>query len=187
MSFTAGQKLDANVAKEALEYYLKLKESGDVSALMYLGAIYEFGGDGVVPDYDKAREFYDESINSDGAVESYYGLARMCYSGKGEPVNYQYAFTLYKHVYREYDDCFAPYILGKMCFNGLGVAEDLDEAEQYFKTSINRGHIYAITELSRLYFRQGKYIKSILLKLKAGMRAFVCSNKPERSPCFRVE
>lgn len=168
----AQKLLNSKSVAKALNAFRELEIEGETESYMYLGAIFEFGGVDLEPNYKKAKYYYDKSVELVGAVESYYGLARLHYFGKGVPINYGQAYYYYKKVYDEYYDSFSPYMIGKMCLYGLGVKKDLDVAENLLLESVNRGHILALSELSVLEKERGNLIQSFLYRLRAGYKAF---------------
>lgn len=131
-----GQKLfNYEDAKKASQIFKELVDKGDNEAYVYLGALYEFGGNNLEIDYVKSKYYYEKSIELVGAVEAYYGLARLYYYGKGVSKDYEESLYIYKKVYNEYEDSFSPYLIGKMYLYGYGVDKDVLMAEKYLRVS----------------------------------------------------
>jgi len=67
----------------ALNELLSLAEEGCNEALSYIGSIYELGGENVDRDYDKAKYYYEKSIQRFGSVAAYLGLVRIHFNSSG--------------------------------------------------------------------------------------------------------
>ena len=55
----------------ALQQCMSLIDDGYAEAYVFAGALYEKGGNGVEPDFSRARFYYEKSVEERGAVEAY--------------------------------------------------------------------------------------------------------------------
>lgn len=161
----------------ALKKFLNLIDDGCYEASAFVGAIYEYGGEGVNRDYIKARFYYEQSVECFGAVEAYLGLIRIYYYGLGIVNDYCKALNLCEILLEENDNKFACFIKGKMYLYGYCVARDFNKSEEYFKRAWEQGYVFGLTYLGILEQYKGNKLKGLILKIKAGFRAFIIARK----------
>jgi len=159
-----------------------LIDDGLDEAYAFVGAIYEFGGKDVKIDYEKARFYYEKSIEKFGAVESYLGLARIYFYGLGVEKDYCKAFELYQVLSEDNDNMFANYMLGKMYVEGLCVDQNYILAKEFFNKSWNKGYVFSLTQIAALEKVLGNRFKSWILRAKAGLKAFFIERKNINDP-----
>jgi TPR repeat protein len=168
-----------------LKEFVNLIDQGCADAYFYAGCIYEDGGGGVEQDLDKARFYYQKSIEESGAVEAYLGLAKFYYYGMGVERDYVRAFEYYKIVDEDTGNVLAQLMLGLMYQHGQGVQKDLTRAREYFRRAIDKGNVYAIQHLAFLEEELGNRLKGIWLRIKAGFLAFNVARKNPKDPRLR--
>lgn len=158
--------------QKALKLAISLIDSGDSYAATLAGAIYEKGGNGIERDYDKALFYYREAVDDSGSVEGWLALGRLHYFGKGVSQDYEKAFYYYSVVDEDTENHIAYLMLGKMYLDGTGVEKNLIKAREYFEKAIKKGAVFGYTYLAILEQEQGYLLKSVFLRLKAGVLAF---------------
>lgn len=89
------QKKDMHI--EAIEYYRKAEEKGDLDATLELG-LYYAEGKYVEKDLKKAFELYKKAAENENDIEAAFYLGRAYYYGAGTEVNDTAAFALLKKV-----------------------------------------------------------------------------------------
>lgn len=161
----------------ALKEFVNLIDEGCKDAYFFAGCIYEEGGGGVKKDLDKALFYYQKAIEETGAVEAYLGLGKFYYYGMGVRQDYVKAFEHYSVVDKDTDNAIAQLMLGKMYQHGQGVKKDLQKARGYYDRAIAKGNVYAIRNLASLEAEEGNPLKSLWLRLEAGLMAFNIGRK----------
>lgn len=169
----------------SLEEFVGLIDVGCADAYFFAGCIYEEGGGGVERDLDKARFYYQKAIEESGAVEAYLGLAKFYHYGMGVKRDYVKAFEYYTIVNQDTGNAIAQLMLGKIHHYGQGTKKDLVKARDYYNLAIAKGNVYAIRGLASLEAEQGNHIKSLWLRLKAGLIAFNIGRKNLRDARLR--
>lgn len=189
---TSNQKLQDAIdcfssesASIALDKFIRLIDEGINESYVFVGAIFEFGGKDVEKDYDKARFYYEQSIERFGAVEAYLGLARIYYHGLGIEPDYCKALEYCEIVAEESDNMYANFMIGKIHMDGLCVEQDLDKAKTYFKRSSDSGYVFGMTYLGLLEQNMGNRIRGWFYRMKAGIIAFFIARKDINSPRIR--
>ena len=158
--------------REALDQTITLIDDGYSHANTLAGVIYEKGGQGVNQDFQKALFYFQMAVDEVGAVEAWLALGRIYYFGKGVPIDYEKAFYYYSVVDEDTENHIAYLMLGKMYLEGTGVEKNLIKAREYFEKAIKKGAVFGYTYLAILEQEQGRILKSIFLRLKAGFLAF---------------
>ena len=170
----------------ALQQCISLIDEGYSEAYVFAGAFYEKGGNGIVPDFSRAKFYYKKSIEERGAIEAYLGLARIYYYGLGGNKDYCKAWSIYEKVARESNNSVANLMLGRMCHDGLCVEKNCDKAKEYYRRAWKSGHILGLTYLGLLEQQTGNYIRGLLLRLKAGYYGFRAVSKNPHDPRLRL-
>ena len=135
--------------REAIEWYTKAVEAGEVHAVYMIGLMHLIGL-GVEKDFAKARE-YLENAEQSGSVVALYSLGEMYHYGWGVNTDYTKAFEYYSlAVDKGYS--YALIGLGNLYLNGLGVEKNLDKALEYHYTAAQYGHYQAINAIAMCYY-----------------------------------
>ena len=134
--------------REAVKTLELLWNKGFIAAAYHLGKAYR-DGLGVLPDDEKAEEWFRRSAAIGGAQPQYaLGKFLQRQERMGE------AASWYERAC-ESGNQYAPYHLGKMCLLGVGVPKDIERAVRLLSDSANQGNQYAQYVLGKLYL-QGK-------------------------------
>lgn len=86
---------DSGQFAAALTRTISLIDEGCDEAYYFAGCIYEEGGHGVERNLDKARFYYEKSVDEFGYVEGYLALGRLYYFSIGVPQDYRKAFEFF--------------------------------------------------------------------------------------------
>lgn len=135
-----GKVWDAYIAGDyeaALSEWGPLAETGDASAQVYLGIMYQ-QGHGVVQDDKQAFEWYRLAAEQ-GYALAQWRLAILYKTGTGVVQDYQEAFKWYKLV-AEKGDAYAQSALGLMFSKGFGVPQDNIKAYLWFSIAGKNGY-----------------------------------------------
>ena len=140
--------------REAVKTLEQLWDKGFTSAAYHLGRAYR-DGLGVLPDDEKAEEWFRRSATT-GDARSQYVLGRLLQ----EQGRLSEAVAWYEHAYKS-DSQYAQYSLGKMYLLGSGVPKDVSKAVRLLTSSANQGNQYAQYVLGKLCL-QGKEVEKNL-------------------------
>ena len=121
----------------ALKSWKPLAETGDASAQVNLGIMYN-QGHGVIQDDKEAAKWFKLAAEQ-GYSPGQWRLAIMYKTGTGVVQNYEEAAKLYKLV-AEKGDAYAQSALGFMFSNGFGVPQDNVKAYLWFTTASDGGY-----------------------------------------------
>lgn len=130
-----GIGIDKNI-KNAIHFYAKASQQGDVDSMIRLGKIY-YSGDGVEQNYSTALEIFSVAADR-GASEAQYHLGTLYLHGCGVENDLSKAFEFFTlaasqgHMYAKSD-------LGCMYQDGLGVTQNLEEAFTLFFEAAEAG------------------------------------------------
>lgn len=146
------------------EAYNRYLDSGDSPYAQYgLGILY-FEGLGIDKDEDRAIELFKAASKKNPYAA--YKLGDI-YSKEGDNESaqkyYKGAFEKFKKLEDEGDDNLK-YKIGVMYLKGLGVPENLSEAINYFKESMDFGNPYAAYRISRIYLESEEVTEEDLNK-----------------------
>ncbi len=169
----------------ALKEFISLIDEGCKDAYFFAGCIYEEGGGGIEKDLEKALFYYQKAIEEAGTVEAYLGLGKFYYYGMGVKQDYAKAFRYYSIVDEDLANPIAQLMLGRMYQHGQGVNKNLKKAREYYYKAIAKGNVYAIQNLAFLEAEEGNRLKSLWLRLKAGLIAFNIGRKNMRDARLR--
>jgi uncharacterized protein len=167
----------AETADIALREFVRLVDDGCDEAFAFVGAIYEYGGEKVNQDYEKALFYYEQSVERYGAVEAYLGLARIYYYGLGVKRDCCKALDYCKTLLEETDNMYANYVVGKMYMDGCCVEKNPVKAREYFLRAWELGYVFGLTNLGFLEQSLGHIVKGWYLRVKAGFIAFMIARK----------
>lgn len=163
--------------KELYEEFIDLIDNGCKEANYYVGCMYEDGTNGMQKNPAHAFFYYTQSVDGFGYVEGYLALARLYYHGVGVPQNYEQAFAYYDHVAQKKEHPVACFMLGRMYQYGTGPKKNLKLARAWYLRSIAQGNVYGMLNLANLEFEEGRLLRSLWLRIKAGLYAFWIARK----------
>lgn len=165
---------------ELLAAFINLINLNFYEANYFAGMIYEDGTNGVDKNLEYAYFYYQRSVETIGYVEGYLALARMNYHGLGVPQDFYKAKEYYSIIENERGSLIAEFMLGRMHQYGQGVERDLRRARNFYESSVNKGSIYGMINLSNLEREEGNLVKSVWLRLRAGWNAMKISLSDKR-------
>jgi TPR repeat protein len=134
--------------KHAYQYFLKSANSGNASAMFYIGKMFQ-NGQAVKQDYKQAFNWYTKSAEKGNNFAEQY-LGDMLYTGSGVTQNYKEAYNWYVKAAAQ-NNTNADEKLGEMYLNGYGVTKSYKNAANYFTLSANKGDANAEFNLGYLY------------------------------------
>jgi len=168
--------LRAGNARAAMEGAWALSQRGDGHGDAVLGAVYEFGGDGVERNLNTALHYYRASVEKSASVEGGLGIARIQYRGTAGPRDIDEAFRIYKVVADTSAHYVAQYMVGKMYLDGEAVQKDLAEAERYARLALKNRNIYAFELLAAVSTAKGLKWQALVWRLKLKIAFSLCKN-----------
>jgi|GEM_PF-2731040 len=138
--------------KQAIYWFTKAAEQGNVMAQTSLGYIYQ-KGEGVPQDYTQAITWYTKAAKQ-GNVDAQRNLGLLYFNPDGAPRDYQQA-RLFLTKAAESGDLPAQYHLGVMSERGNGAADpkDYKQAFTFYSKAANQGFAPAQFALGRMYAR----------------------------------
>ncbi|MCC6296036.1 MAG: SEL1-like repeat protein, partial [Pseudomonadales bacterium] len=125
---------------EALAWYRKAAEQGDVAAVYNLGVMYD-NGFGVKQDHQEAGRWYEQAVARNYGP-AMYNLALQHEYGTGRPKDYAAAMRLYTQA-AELGEPWAQFAIALLYDNGFGVTRDPVRAYMWFDIT-GAGHEHAI-------------------------------------------
>lgn len=134
---------------EAVAWYRKAAEQGDMKAQHNLGNMYYYGK-GVPQDYAEAVKWYRKSAEQ-GDSYAQNNLGNMYYNGEGLQQNYSEAMRWYLKAAAQ-GEKYAQHILGVMYANAYGVQQDYAEAMKWYRKSAEQGFAPAQSNLGEMYY-----------------------------------
>lgn len=160
----------------AVPKLISLVDDGCVEVYSFLGNIYERGNSDIKKELGKAYFYYQQAADN-GDVEGYLGLGRIYYyggeHGDGIEKNHDEAFLCYSKLENVgYTPPVVSLMLGRMYQTGRGVELDLVKAKQYYKAASAEGNVFALNHLGGLEIMNGNFLKGVLIRTKAALRAF---------------
>jgi TPR repeat protein len=129
---------------EAIKWYTKAAEAGEIEAQYALGMLY-VNGNGVPADLVKAANWIEMAAHKDHAV-SQFQLGVMYCTGKGVPQDFPRAIAWYE-LAAQLGYAPAQYNLGIMLSKGQGCEPDHDRALQWLQKAAEQGLPAAHTAL----------------------------------------
>ncbi len=142
--------------EEALEWFRKAAEQGDLLAQYSLGDMYE-NGNGVEQDYEEALEWFRKAAEQ-GLSLAQYSLGLMYENGNGVEQDYEEAEKWFRKA-AEQGLSLAQYSLGLMYENGDGVEQDYEEAEKWFRKAAEQGDTDAQNIILALMYDNGNAVE----------------------------
>lgn len=135
---------------QAIEWYKKAAEAGDIDMYSKVGSMYE-EGIGVPKDYRKAIEWYQNGIRHDDA-SSMATLGLVYYLGHGVKQNYKKAMEWYSKAV-EKDNALGMYFMGYAFYEGMAVPQDYAKALELYTKSAEGGQLNAFSDVARAYLK----------------------------------
>jgi len=172
-------------SRALLDEFIDIINQGGKEANYYVGMIYEDGTNGVDKNAEFALFYYKKSAEGYGYVQGVLAVARMYYHGVGTPKNYAKAFDCYSHIAQKNGHFVASFMLGRMYQRGEGVTKDLKKARDWYNLATQKGSVYGILNLGMLEAEEGRWLRSLALRLQAGWMAFRIFRKNPRDPRLR--
>ena len=120
--------------EKAIAIFNDLGETGNVEAMMYLGKLYEKGGDGIEKDGNKAVYWYTKAID-EGNPEALCRLGILYEVGQLVPKDEAKAVSLYQKAIHKGSNV-ALTMLGNCYRFGIGVEVDNDKAIELYKRAV---------------------------------------------------
>ena len=117
----AGVKKDY---QQAVYWYRKAADQGQMDAQNNLGVLYYYGLD-VTQDYSQAVYWYRKAADQ-GQIDAQAGLGFLYYYGEGVTQDYSQA-VYWSRKAADQGNVNSMYLLGKIYYKGLGVARDLKQ------------------------------------------------------------
>ena len=135
---------------EAVKWYRKAAEQGDVNAQCELGRMYDHGW-GVEQNYAEAVKWYRKAAEQGHAIAQR-NLGMMYANGEGVTKDAVEAVKWYRKAAGQgYVN--AQFLLGMMYYNGEGVVKDAVEAREWFRVAAEQGHADAQFSLGVMYYK----------------------------------
>src|SRR5215472_16230295 len=129
-------QLDDDTKKKVFAVTQRGADHGDRTAMQNLGWLYE-NGQGVTPDYVKAREWYEKAADK-GVAVAMDNLGLLYANGQGVTQDYAKAREWYEKA-ADKGEAAAMYNLGSLYLDGLGVARDYAKAREWFENAADKG------------------------------------------------
>jgi hypothetical protein len=167
------------------EEFQLLARKGVREANYFLGCMSEDGTNGARRDAQTALRYYEQSIEDFGYVEGYLAAARLLYHGGEVEQDLRRAFRFYRLVAESHGHPVACFMLGRMYQRGEGTAKDLVAARLWYDKAISRGSVYGKLNLAMLEAEEGRLLKSLRMRLSAGLSAFFIARKDRRDARLR--
>lgn len=177
--------LGSHTADLALAEFVRLIDQGCDDAFSYVGHIYECGGRNVDRDYEKARFYYDQSVERIGSVAAYLGLIRIYYRGLGVDRDFCMAFKYCNILSEDADHPYANFYIGKMYMDGNCVPQNFDKAKVYFKKAWDGGYVFGLGYLGIAEQKSGHWLKGFWYRMRAGALAYRIAVKNIKDPRIR--
>lgn len=171
----------------AIKIGINLVNAGYEHANTLLGAAFEKKGDHskLQEDYEAALFYYQRAVDKSGAVEGWLALGRFFYLGKGVQIDYSKAFGYYSTIVQDIDNGVAHLMLGKMYAEGQGTLQDLALARTHLEIAQRSGHVFAISCLGTVYYKEGRLLLGTWYRIKAGLAAILTMQRFSRTQTFR--
>ncbi len=169
----------------ALVEFKKLIDEGCDEAYSFVGNLYAVGGNNVARDYEKARFYYEQSIERVGSVAAYIGLIRIYYYGLGVERDCGKALRYCQVLVEKENHPQANFYIGKMHMDGCGVERDVEKSKDFFRRSWDRGYVFGLTYLGFAEQQTGHYIRGWIYRIKAGVLAYSIGRKNSKDARIR--
>ncbi|PJF20127.1 hypothetical protein PSACC_00061 [Paramicrosporidium saccamoebae] len=140
----------SSTSRDVVDFYQYNADSGDATALLFLGQVFYLGVGGVDRDMGLARDYFTKAADLGNAAATGY-LGQMDYYGEGlEKPNKREAYHKFRRASKE-KNAIALNGMGLLYWKGVEVMKDLDEAAKYFKQAADLDHSEAYYNLGRVY------------------------------------
>ncbi len=133
----------------ALKEFNYLADKGFAPGMYELAKLYE-GGHGVVRDYRKAAQLYQQAVKQNH-VDSMFALAVLYQEGNGVKLDKQMAISLFEQAANKNLPA-AQYNLGVIYANGDGVSHDYKLAKTWYEKAAANNYTLAQFNLALMYF-----------------------------------
>ena len=133
---------------QAIKYFTKAANQGEVLAMLTLGNIYG-SGTGVPQNIPQAIHWYQLAV-ARGNVDAMNYLGLIYRDGLNGQVDYFQAFNLFKNAALK-SDARGKFNLAYMYQNGLSVSVDDNMALKYYLEAARQGDVYAMNNLGMMY------------------------------------
>ena len=165
---------------ELYDDFAALADGGVTEANFFLGCMHEDGLNSVAKDVTRALQLYERTVEEFGYVEGYLAVARLLYYGHEVPPDHQRAFRYYSRVAEHNGHIVATFMLGRMYHRGEGTEKNLVLARAWYEKALALGSVHAMLNLAMLEAQEGKPLKSLWWRCKAGVRAFRIARRNPR-------
>lgn len=132
---------------EAMKWFLKAAEEGDVNAQRWIGVMYNIGY-GVKSDYEEAVKWFRLAADH-GHAEAQDDLGNMYLYGHGVDQNYGEAVGWYRKS-AEQGHLYGQRSLARMYEKGWGVPMDYEEAAKWYRKAAAQGDNFSKDALKRI-------------------------------------
>src|SRR5262249_22965143 len=143
--------MDIGAQQEVFDLFQRGVLLGDVTSMGYIGLFYAYGF-GVMPDYAKAREWYELAADKGDAI-AMGNLGGLYSNGFGVARDYAKAREWFEKAANK-GDAFAMSNLSMLYEDGFGVARDYAKAREWFEKAADKGDGWAVTVLENLPIRE---------------------------------
>lgn len=169
-----------------MDEFRLLAENGFHEADFFLGCMYEDGTNGLSRDIPLALLHYEKAANEIGYLEAYLAQARLLYNGYGGiEKDLDKAKSIYELVKDYNQNPIACFMHGRMYQYGEGVNKNFDEAEKLYKIVIEKGNVWGMLNLAKLYAEKKMYFSNLKLRVRAGIKTILISRKNPRDARLR--
>ena len=124
--FHAQNLEEAGKLAEAVEWYRKAAENGQLGLWYKMGRFYE-DGEAVPQDLVQSVYYYERSA-AEGEVGGINSMGVACYSGRGVPQDRAKAFEYFRRAYEELDNDYGVDFLARCYLEGWGTPPDYGKA-----------------------------------------------------------
>ena len=149
-AYEDGDVLDQDY-EQAVRWYRKAAEAGNVRAMNKLGFLYE--GWGVDQDYEQAAYWHRQAAEA-GDSSAMNNLGYLHQHGRGVVQDHEQAARWYRKA-AEAGNAPGMYNLGLLYQHGRGVDQDYEQAARWYRQAAEAGTEYAMNNLGFLY-RHGR-------------------------------
>ncbi len=133
---------------EAIKWYRKAAELGDVDGQCNLGQMYYYGK-GINQDYTEAIKWYRKAAEQ-GSAFGQVILGYMYENGKGISQDYSEAVKCYRKA-AEQGNAIGQNNLGMMYQNGKAISQDYTEAVKWYRKAAEQGNAFGQNNLGTMY------------------------------------
>lgn len=155
----AGNLIDQGDFDGGLFQLRRLQDEGYKDAMILLAQCYETGSFGMKRDIDNALRIYQELVDEKDPL-AILRLGQLYFLGENIPQDYELAFHYYSALANA-GDATAQFVIGDMYQRGLHVQRDSAMAREWFKTAAEKGHMYAVRNVSILDCLEGLWIRGL--------------------------